>query len=131
MPQGLDDLLVQGTDGRDEADDDGVDVGVTEGGVDRSLELARRGLGRDGDRTVHDLGPRSVALSAHSAASWLELPTMATRRPAGSGWWTSSCATSNIWWTFSQWMTPACCSIEPKTCGLTLGLRTLCPGGAP
>ena len=54
-----------------------------------------------------DLESPAAQASAASAPSASELPTTATRGPAGSGWCTTSWATSNIWWMFSTRMTPA------------------------
>ena len=69
--------------------------------------------------------------SAVSVPSAVELATMATRSPAGSGWWTTSWATSKSWWTFSTRMTPACLSIAENTSGRALVRRTRWPGGTP
>ena len=71
------------------------------------------------------------AACAVSAPSASELPTTATRCPAGSGWWITNCATSNSWWTFSTRMTPACRSIAPNAPDGTWVWRTRWPGGAP
>ena len=59
------------------------------------------------------------------------LPTMATRRPRGSGWWASSWATSNISSRVSTWITPACRNIASTArCGAAI-LRTIWPIGTP
>ena len=55
--------------------------------------------------------PTAAAASAASSPSASELPTTATRRPRGSGWWASSWATSNISSRVSTWITPACRNI--------------------
>ena len=61
--------------------------------------------------------PQLTHASAVSAPRASELPTTATRLPWGSGWCTTSWATSNIWWTFSTRMTPAWRSIASKASG--------------
>ena len=76
-----------------------------------------RGTRRPSPRCGSDTGPwvtvspQLVQASAVSVPSAVELPTTATRSPAGSGWWATSWATSKSWWTFSTRMTPACLSI--------------------
>ena len=68
--------------------------------------------------------PQLAHASAASAPSAAELPTTATRSPAGSGWCTTSWATSKSWWTFSTRITPACFSRAENTSGLALVVRT-------
>src|SRR3954468_21866959 len=51
--------------------------------------------------------PSSRTASATRTPIAVELPTMATRGPFGSGWWASTVATSNICATVSTRMTPA------------------------
>ena len=75
--------------------------------------------------------PQLTHASAVSAPRASELPTTATRLPWGSGWCTTSWATSNIWWTFSTRMTPAWRSIASKASGRTRVCRARCPGGTP
>ena len=74
--------------------------------VERVLEVLG---GRLGARAATDLlttSPTAAAASAASSPSASELPTTATRRPRGSGWWASSWATSNISSRVSTWITP-------------------------
>ena len=84
-----------------------------------------------------ETGPCEISRSQLSAAcavrapSASELPTTATRWPAGKGWWMTSWATSKSWWTFSTRMTPACRSIAPNAPAGTCVCRTRWPGGAP
>ena len=56
---------------------------------------------------------------------------MATREPLGSGWWASSCATSNISSSASTWMIPACRNIASTASGGAAMWRTACPIGTP
>src|SRR3954467_6074515 len=51
--------------------------------------------------------PSSRTASATRTPIAVELPTTATRRPSGSGWWASRLPTSNICATVSTRMTPA------------------------
>ena len=75
--------------------------------------------------------PTAAAASAASSPSASELPTIATRRPRGSGWWASSWATSNISSRVSTWITPACRNIASTACGGAAILRTAWPIGTP
>ena len=56
---------------------------------------------------------------------------MATRRPRGSGWWATSCATSNISSRVSTWITPAWRNIASTAAGGAAILRTAWPMGTP
>ena len=59
------------------------------------------------------------------------LPTIATRRPRGNGWWASSWATSNISSRVSTWITPACRNIASTACCGAAIWRTIWPIGTP
>ena len=72
-----------------------------------------------------------MAASAASSPRASELPTIATRRPRGSGWWASSWATSNISSSDSTWMIPACRNIASTASPGAPILRTACPIGTP
>ena len=61
--------------------------------------------------------PLPTAASAASSAMASELPTSAMRPPRGSGWWASSCPTSNISSRVSTWTTPACLNIASTAAG--------------
>ena len=60
-----------------------------------------------------------------------ELPTTATRRPRGSGWWASSWATSNISSRVSTWITPAWRNMASTAWLGAANLRTIWPMGTP
>ena len=103
---------------RDVDRDDGVDVGVVDRRVERVLEVLGGRVGAERDRAGRRRSPTATAASAASSPSASELPTMATRRPRGSGWWASSWATSNISSRVSTWITPACRNIaSTAACG--------------
>ena len=50
------------------------------------------------------------------------------RRPAGSGWWASTCATSSSWWVFSTRITPDCRRTSSSVRGGACVGRTAWPG---
>ncbi len=75
--------------------------------------------------------PQLAHASAASAPSASELVTTAMRGPDGSGWWTTSWATSNSWWTFSTRMTPDWRSISSSASRGSRDSRTVWPGGTP
>ena len=64
--------------------------------------------------------PSPTNASATSTPSAVELPTTATRGPAGSGWWDSSRAVSNSSASVSTRMTPAC-SNNARTLASSIG----------
>ncbi len=75
--------------------------------------------------------PTAAAASEASSPSASELPTIATRRPRGSGWWATSWATSNISSRVSTWITPACRNIASTAAAGAAILRTEWPIGTP
>ena len=74
--------------------------------------------------------PASSQASTASTASASELPTTATRTPAGSGWVATSWATSNITWIDSTRITPARLKSASTAAAGAWDTRTRCPCGA-
>ena len=83
------------------------------------------------------VGPCAISRSQETAASAAREPsasllvTTATRRPRGSGWLSTSWATSKSWCVFSTRITPACLSIWANASGRSWVERTRCPRGVP
>ena len=75
--------------------------------------------------------PHPMHASAASAASEVELPTTATPRPAGRGWWSTSWAMLNIWCRLDTRMMPLWRSMASSASGCARLRRMRCPGGTP
>ena len=109
------DRLAGGVERRDVDGDHRVDVGVVDRRVQGVLEVL--GGGSAPRRSRSSSRPLAAAASTASRPSASELPTTATRDRRGSGWWATSCATSNISSSVSTWMMPACRNIASTASG--------------
>ena len=125
------DVLAGDVERRDVDGDHGVDVGVVDRRVERVLEVLGASRRRPARPSWLTTSPTAAAASAASRPSASELPTTATRRPRGSGWWASSWATSNISSRVSTWITPAWRNIASTACGGAAIWRTAWPIGTP